>query len=278
MPDLAAAIGDLVTGWGADHVTVAVRLPGHQPLVVGPPDRAYALASVTKLFTAVVTLVAVEEGALGLTDAAGPKGSTVEHLLAHTSGLGFDGSEPLTTPGRRRIYSNAGYEVLAEAITEATGIDFATYAAEAVLQPLGMDGTVIAGSPAAGWEAPATDVLALLDQIRRPTILAAETVARATAVAFPGLAGVLPGVGRFDPLDWGLGFEVRDGKAPHWTGTANSPRTVGHFGGRGTFAWDDPDAEITCVALSDREFGDWALQEWPELSDLVLRNADGRPT
>jgi CubicO group peptidase (beta-lactamase class C family) len=278
LPDLAAAIGDLVTGWGADHVTVAVRLPGHQPLVVGPPDRAYALASVTKLFTAVVTLVAVEEGALGLTDAAGPKGSTVEHLLAHTSGLGFDGSEPLTTPGRRRIYSNAGYEVLAEAITEATGIDFATYAAEAVLQPLGMDGTVIAGSPAAGWEAPATDVLALLDQIRRPTILAAETVARATAVAFPGLAGVLPGVGRFDPLDWGLGFEVRDGKAPHWTGTANSPRTVGHFGGRGTFAWDDPDAEITCVALSDREFGDWALQEWPELSDLVLRNADGRPT
>jgi CubicO group peptidase (beta-lactamase class C family) len=278
LPDLAAAIGDLVTGWGADHVTVAVRLPGHQPLVVGPPDRAYALASVTKLFTAVVTLVAVEEGALALTDAAGPKGSTVEHLLAHTSGLGFDGSEPLTTPGRRRIYSNAGYEVLAEAITGATGIAFTTYAAEAVLQPLGMDGTVIAGSPAAGWEAPATDVMALLDQIRRPTILAAETVARATSVAFPGLAGVLPGVGRFDPLDWGLGFEVRDGKAPHWTGTANSPRTVGHFGGRGTFAWDDPDAEITCVALSDREFGDWALQEWPELSDLVLRNADGRPT
>jgi CubicO group peptidase (beta-lactamase class C family) len=278
LPDLAAAIGDLVTGWGADHVTVAVRLPGRQPLVVGPPDRAYALASVTKLFTAVVTLVAVEEGALALTDAAGPKGSTVEHLLAHTSGLGFDGSEPLTSPGRRRIYSNAGYEVLAEAITGATGIDFATYAAEAVLQPLGMDGTIIAGSPAAGWEAPATDVLALLDQVRRPTILAAETVARATSVAFPGLAGVLPGVGRFDPLDWGLGFEVRDGKAPHWTGKANSSRTVGHFGGAGTFAWDDPDAEITCVALSDREFGDWALQAWPELSDLVLTNADGRPT
>ncbi|HEY5886811.1 MAG TPA: serine hydrolase domain-containing protein [Acidimicrobiales bacterium] len=278
MPDLAAAIGDLVMGWGADHVTVAVRLPGRQPLVVGPPGRAYALASVTKLFTAVVTLVAVEEGALALTDAAGPKGSTVEHLLAHTSGLGFDGSEPLTTPGRRRIYSNAGYEVLAESITAATGIDFATYASEAVLQPLGMAGTVITGSPAAGWQAPATDVLALLDQIRRPTILAAETVARATSVAFPGLAGVLPGVGRFDPLDWGLGFEVRDGKAPHWTGKANSPRTVGHFGGRGTFAWDDPDAEVTCVALSDREFGEWALQEWPVLSDLVLTNGDRRPT
>ncbi|MET0664709.1 MAG: serine hydrolase domain-containing protein [Acidimicrobiales bacterium] len=278
MPDPAAAIGDLVAGWGAEHVTVALHLPDRRRLVVGPPEHVYALASVTKLFTAVVTLVAVEEGALALADAAGPKGSTIEHLLAHTSGLGFDGSEPLTTPGRRRIYSNAGYEVLAEAITVATGIDFATYATEAVLQPLGLDSTVIAGSPAAGWQAPATDVLALLDQIRRPTILAPETLARATTVAFPGRAGVLPGIGRFDPLDWGLGFEVRDGKSPHWTGTANSPRTVGHFGGRGTFAWDDPDAEISCVALTDREFGDWALQAWPVLSDLVLTNGTRRPT
>ena len=278
MPDLAAAISDLVRGWGADHVTVAVRLPEHAPLVVGPPDRAYALASVTKLFTATAALVAVEEEALALTDPAGPEGATVEHLLAHASGLGFDGSEPLTTPARRRIYSNAGYEVLAETITTAAGIDFATYADEAVLQPLGMAGTVITGSPARGWRAPATDVLALLDQLRQPTILAAETRARATTVAFPGLAGVLPGVGRFDPLDWGLGFEVRDGKAPHWTGTANSPRTVGHFGGSGTFAWYDPDADVTCVALTDRDFGDWALQAWPELSDLVLRNGARRPT
>jgi CubicO group peptidase (beta-lactamase class C family) len=97
-------------------------------------------------------------------------------------------------------------------------------------------------------------------------------MARATTVAFPGLVGVLPGVGRFDPLDWGLGFELRDGKDPHWTGRANSPRTAGHFGARGTFAWADPAADVSCVALTDRDFGDWSLQAWPRLADLVLNH------
>ena len=69
-------------------------------------------------------------------------------------------------------------------------------------------------------------------------------VAQATSVAFPGLRGVLPGVGRFDPLDWGLGFEVRGSKSPHWTGTRNSPATFGHFGGTGTFLWVDPAAGL----------------------------------
>jgi CubicO group peptidase (beta-lactamase class C family) len=276
--DRAQAVADAVAGWGADHVTVAVQAGDDGPLVVGDPNRAYGLASVTKLFTAMTTLVAVEEGALALDQPAGPPGATVEHLLAHTSGLGFAGSEPLTTPGRRRIYSNAGYEALADAITAATGIDFATYADEAVRQPLGLSATEITGSPAAGWRSTAPDVRALVDQVRRPTLLAPETMARATTVAFPGLAGVLPGIGRHDPLDWGLGFELRDAKAPHWTGTANSPRTVGHFGGSGTFAWHDPRAQVSCVALTDRDFGDWALRAWPKLSDLVLTIGASRPT
>ena len=58
---------------------------------------------------------------------------------------------------------------------------------------------------------------------------------------FPGLVGVLPGFGRMDPNDWGLGFELRDAKSPHWTGARNSPRTFGHFGGSGTFLWVDPE-------------------------------------
>ncbi len=278
MADLEATIADAVAGWGVDHVTVAVRRGDDEPLVVGDPDRVYPLASVTKLFTAVAALVAVEEGALALEDPAGPDDATVEHLLAHTSGLGFDGSEPLTRPGRRRIYSNAGFEALADVVAGATGIDFPTYATEAVLEPLGLTATVVSGSPAAGWRSTASEVLALVDQVRRPTLLAPETMARAITVAFPGLAGVLPGFGRYDPLDWGLGFEIRDGKAPHWTGAANSPRTVGHFGGSGTFAWCDPEADTSCVALTDRRFGDWALQVWPELSDLVLTNGASRPT
>ena len=91
--------------------------------------------------------------------------------------------------------------------------------------------------------------------------------------AIPGLVGVLPGWGRMDPNDWGLGFELRDHKQPHWTGRGNSPRTFGHFGATGTFLWVDPDAGLACGALTDRDFGDWAKEAWPRFSDAVLAEA-----
>ena len=269
MPDLSEAIEREIGGWGADHVTVAVRHGDDPPVVVGD-DRTYDLASVTKLFTAAAALVAVEEGAVALDDPAGPEGSTIQHLLAHASGLNFDSDAVLARPGTRRTYSNTGFEVLGRAIADATEIPFTTYATEAVVDPLGLTATEPGGSPARDWRSSAADVLALIDQVRRPTLVAPETMARATTVAFPGLAGVLPGVGRFDPLDWGLGFELRNGKDPHWTGTRNSPRTAGHFGARGTFAWADPEADVSCVALTDRDFGEWSLQAWPRLADLTL--------
>ena len=108
---------------------------------------------------------------------------------------------------------------------------------------------------------------------RLATVMERETLAEATSVAFPGLVGVLPGFGRQDPNDWGLGFELRDDKSPHWTGSRNSPRTFGHFGQTGTFLWVDPDAGLACTCLSEREFGDWAKEAWPRLSDAVLAEA-----
>ncbi len=96
---------------------------------------------------------------------------------------------------------------------------------------------------------------------------APETFAAATHVAFPGLVGVVPGVGRFDPCDWGLGFELHDGKAPHWMAPSHSPATFGHFGGAGTFLWVDPVVELAAVVLTDREFGPWALAAWPAFSE-----------
>ena len=271
MADLGEAIEARIAGWGADHVTVAVRHGDDPPLVVGDVDRVYDLASVSKLFTAMAVLVAVEEGALALEHPAGPEGATVEHLLAHASGLAFDRPRVVAPPGTRRIYSNAGFEALGDAVATATGIDAATYLAEAVVDGLGLDATRPGPSPAHGWAATAGDVLRLVDQVRRPTLLAPATTARAVTVAFPGLAGVLPGIGRQDPLDWGLGFEIRAAKRPHWTGSTNSPRTVGHFGASGTFAWADPDADVSCVGLTDRPFGGWALQSWPELADVVVQ-------
>jgi CubicO group peptidase (beta-lactamase class C family) len=94
-------------------------------------------------------------------------------------------------------------------------------------------------------------------------------------VAFPGLTGVLPGFGRQDPNDWGLGFELRDRKSPHWTGGRSSPATYGHFGRSGTFLWVDPQARAACVCLTDREFGPWAARAWPELTDAVLAELAG---
>ena len=73
-----------------------------------------------------------------------------------------------------------------------------------------------------------------------------------------------------EPNDWGLTFELRDAKSPHWTGSRNSERTFGHFGASGTFLWVDPDAGVACGVLTDRRFGDWAKEAWPAFSDAVL--------
>jgi CubicO group peptidase (beta-lactamase class C family) len=73
-----------------------------------------------------------------------------------------------------------------------------------------------------------------------------------------------------EPNDWGLTFELRDAKSPHWTGTRNSGLTFGHFGASGTFLWVDPDAAAACAVLTDRPFGAWAKEAWPVLSDAVL--------
>ena len=85
--------------------------------------------------------------------------------------------------------------------------------------------------------------------------------------------GILPGFGRQEPNDWGLGFELRDAKSPHWTGTDNSPGTFGHFGASGTFLWVDPEADLACACLTDLEFGPWAREAWPRLADALLAEA-----
>ncbi len=121
-----------------------------------------------------------------------------------------------------------------------------------------------------GIHGPLRDLTAFADELLRPTLLPPAAMAAATQVAFPGLPGVVPGVGRFDPCDWGLGFELHDAKTPHWMGSHNSPETFGHFGGSGTFLWVDPVASVSLLVLTDREFGPWALDAWPPLSDAIL--------
>jgi CubicO group peptidase (beta-lactamase class C family) len=263
---------DLVSTWPVDHVAAAVVRPSGVDEVAGDTRWPFALASVTKLLTSMAALVAVEEQSIDLDEpAGGVEGATVRHLLAHTSGLPFEGETPVARPGSRRIYSNTGIERLAAHVAARTEIPFSTYLTEAVFEPLGMRSTYLGDrSPASGADASIVDMAAFARELLAPRILSADTLAEATRVQFPGLSGILPGIGRMEHCDWGLGFELRDNKTPHWTGSRNSPRTFGHFGGTGTFLWVDPDAAVACVALTDRPFDSWALAVWPALADAVL--------
>ncbi|QFU88715.1 serine hydrolase [Amycolatopsis sp. YIM 10] len=266
----------LIDQWPVENAAAAVvRADGTVAGRHGDAGREFPLASVTKPLTAYAALIAIEEGVVELDTPAGPAGATVRHLLAHTSGLAFDSHKSMAEPGNRRIYSNTGFEQLTEALTEHSGIPFTTYLAQALFEPLGMANTRLDGSPAAGAVSTVDDMVRFAAEVQQPKLLDASTVAEATSVVFPGLTGVLPGYGNQKPNDWGLGFEIRDHKSPHWTGSASSPRTFGHFGQSGTFIWFDPDAGAACVALADRPFGPWAVEAWPPFTDAVLAELGG---
>lgn len=264
-----------IDDWPAPHVAAAVTTAERTIAVRGAADRIFPLASVTKLLSSTAVLIAVEEGVLDLDDPAGPPGATVRHLLAHTSGLAFNDLQIHARPGARRIYSNSGYAVLGDVVAERSGFAFADYLAEAVTAPLGLSDTVLAGPAGHGGRSTVTDMAVFARELLRPTLLAAQTHADAMSVAFPGLDGVLPGYGVQRPNDWGLGPEIRGGKHPHWTGSTNSPGTVGHFGQSGTLCWADPAAGVALVVLTDRTFGEWCMPLWPALADAVLAEFAG---
>jgi CubicO group peptidase (beta-lactamase class C family) len=260
------ALGQIETwpvSFAAAGILTADRRETH-----GDTSHVVRLASVSKPVAALAVLVAAEEGVVDLDEPAGPPGSTVRHLLAHASGLPFEGSEPIAPPGRRRIYSNESFRVLATHLESAAEMPFAEYVRAAVCVPLAI-GLDPSGDPGSGMHAALNDALAVARELLAPTLVAAETLAEMTSVQFPGLSGVLPDLGRFDPLDWGLGVQLNT-QPPSWMGARTSARAFGHFGGSGTFLWVDPEVGVACVALTNREFGEWAKEAWPLFSDAVL--------
>jgi len=269
---------DLIGGWPVTTASAVVVGRDGVRAVYGDVAREYRLASVTKPLVARAAQVAVEEGVADLDSPAGPPGSTVRHLLAHASGLSMHSAEVLAAPGTRRVYSNYGFAVLAETIELQSGIEFGRYLDGAVFAPLGMSASRLgAGAAAAGFGAvsTATDLAAFAADLLAPRLVSVAMHADSVRVQFPGLDGVLPGFGVQRPNDWGLGFEIRDGKSPHWTGAGNSPATYGHFGQSGTFLWADPVGGIALVVLTDRDFGDWAKPLWPAVSDAVVAEFAG---
>ncbi len=268
---------ELVDHWPVTTVAAGWLRADGRSETAGDVSRVFPLASITKALFAYAVLVAVEEGSLSLDQPAGPEGSTVAHLLSHSSGLAPEADTSVGSSfaavGSRRIYSNQGFEVLASTLEASTGIDAATYLRLAVCEPLGMAATELRGSAAHSAVSTVGDLLAFCQELFEPQLIHRSTLAQATTPFLGDLSGVLPGFGRQERNTWGLGFEIRGLKEPHWTGRNNAATTYGHFGASGTFLWHDPDHGLACVALTDRQFGPWAAEVWPELSDAVLREA-----
>jgi CubicO group peptidase (beta-lactamase class C family) len=264
---------ELVASWDVPNAAAAVvAADGTVVATHGDVERVFRLASVTKVAFGWAAMIAVEEAVLALDDPVGQPGCTLRHLLAHAGGYPFDGDEPIAAVGKRRIYSNTGIELAAAELATRSGIAVGEYVADAVLRPLAMASARLAGSPAHGLVGSVTDIAKLLAELQRPRLVSPDGATVAVTIQFPDLAGIVPGVGRFDPCPWGLGIEIRGDKSPHWTGTTNSSRTFGHFGGAGTMMWVDPVAGCALVALADRSVDEWsdAVPSWRTLSDAVV--------
>lgn len=134
-------------------------------------DSVFEIASVTKVFTALLLTDMVRKRELALTDPVTrylPKGTklperdgrpiTLVDLATHTSGLPFmpDGADPyrfLATyslprdVGAEWDYSNLGYWLLQEALEKRGRADFEQLLQKRVIAPLGLRSTAITWSP-----------------------------------------------------------------------------------------------------------------------------------
>src|SRR5919201_315049 len=151
--------------------------------IANTADTRFALASGAKGFTALTVVSVIEEGTLSLATRAREllgddlplihDDVTVEHLLAHTSGIGdyydeevhtdvnayvmpvptqeletteaylavLDGYETKFAPGERFAYCNSGFVVLALIAERATGVPFHELVLDRVCRPAGMHDT-----------------------------------------------------------------------------------------------------------------------------------------
>jgi CubicO group peptidase (beta-lactamase class C family) len=257
---------EVLGDWPCTAVAAAAIGQDGAVSLFGDADRVFELASVTKLLTAATIHLAVEEGSISLDDVLDERGATIADVLSHAGGLAPNGVA-LDEPGRRRIYSNGGYELAAAFLEAATEMAMNDYMLEGLFVPLGMRATTLSGSPAHGAQSTVSDLVRFITLLS--SLLAPQTLQAMATPYLPELIGVLPGYGRQAPNPWGLGPEIRGDKSPHWTGATNSRSTWGHFGQSGTFLWVDPEVDVAVVVLTNQPFGDWVIPLWPAFSDAV---------
>ncbi len=270
---IALIVGELLTDAGADVPSNLSARPRFRTIArVGDSNAVFPLASLTKPIVAWSALIAADRHLLDLDAPAAPElpGATIRDLLAHASGVAFDSAAVLAPPRHRRIYSNCGFELLGRRLEEATATALEEWVEATVLEPLGMASVRIPGSPAHSGEGNVEDLAAFARELAAPTLVSPALAQAARRPVHPGLPGVLPGYGRQDPNDFGLGVEIRGVKHPHWTAPTHSPETFGHFGQSGSFIWVDPVARRQAVFLGARPFGAVHRETWPALGAQIL--------
>ena len=238
----------------------------------GTLDRPFWLASITKLILAMGVEIAVDRRLLDFEQPAGPAGSTIRHLLSHASGLAphGDGTVVAARVGRRRIYSDQGFELLGAELSKAVGMQANEWIRHELLMPLGAGATSIPGSYAHSGISTLMDLSLVAQELLSPKILTSDGVQRLTVPVFPGLPGVLPGYGFQVDNVWGLGVEIKGAKSPHWTAPQSSPMTFGHFGQSGSFLWVDPRSRQAGMFLGDEPFGPWHQENWSKFNQKLI--------
>ena len=288
VPGRHASILQHLESWQVDNFACFImETASGSADIFGDDRKIFKWASVSKLASTLAVLSAVTEGVLTL-DAELPNGSILSDVLAHASGLGQEIDTSLgifeqkvvIKPRTKRIYSNAGFELLAANLERESGFEFSDYLHEVLFSVAAMDGASVSGElwphagrtgAAAGVSGSIRDLLGLAQAVVWGTpFVDADLLEQAKLPYISDLPGILPGFGEMRRNYWGLGIEVRGDKSPHWTSKRNSPATYGHFGAAGTFLWVDPVQGLSVGVLTDRAFGPWAQRAWPEFSSVVL--------
>ena len=209
-----------VDGWPCSHAAVAVVYPDGAVATHGDVDRPLRWASVTKLATAVAALVAVEEGIVDARRARRP--ARVDAAPPARPRLGAAvrrRTRRSRRPGRGGSTRTRGIEVAAEHVARGGRDAVRRRTSRRVW------GFPLAGSPAHGVRLPLDDAAraSRASCWRRRGSRPRRSPRRSPCSSRASTAS-LPGFGRFDPNDWGLGPELRDGKQPALDGHAHLRR------------------------------------------------------
>lgn len=222
-------------------------------------------ASLTKPLVALVVVRIVEKHNIDFDIPIGINNATLKNLLDHTSGMSFDSTKILMPPGKMRIYSNAGYRYLEEFLKKEFSIDLSLEVIKYLHEVLNLNSAIYDNDPASGVSSSFADLYRFVKRLRSGKCgIDIETFKIMRAGSHPGIPGRVPSVGSYEDNLWGLGFELKGKKQPHWMPGNIDGSSFGHFGASGAFFFIDPVKKLSFVGFDPINSDDFA-KRWSEL-------------